>query len=66
MDKCFIIQPFDKDKFDRRFEDIFKPAINKANLEPYRIDQDLSVRVPIDEIEKGIKDSSLCFANHYR
>jgi len=62
MDKCFIIQPFDKDKFDRRFEDIFKPAIIKANLEPYRIDQDLSVRIPIDEIEKSIKDSSICFA----
>ena len=62
METCFIIQPFDKDKFDKRFEDIFKPAIIKANLEPYRIDQDLSVRIPIDEIEKGIKDSSICFA----
>lgn len=62
MDKCFIIQPFDKDKFDRRFEDVFKPAIIKADLEPYRIDQDLSVRIPIEDIEKGIKESAICFA----
>jgi len=62
MDKCFVIQPFDKDKFDKRFEDIFKPAIIKAELEPYRIDQDLTVRIPIEEIEKGIKESAICFA----
>jgi hypothetical protein len=62
MEKCFVIQPFDKDKFDRRFKDVFQPAITNANLEPYRIDLDLSVRIPIDEIEKGIKDSSICFA----
>ncbi len=62
MERCFVIQPFDKDKYDRRFEDIFKPAIKNADLEPYRIDQDLSVRIPIDDIEKGIKDSSICFA----
>ncbi|RYE28956.1 MAG: hypothetical protein EOP42_15540 [Sphingobacteriaceae bacterium] len=62
MDKCFVIQPFDNDKFDRRYNDIFKPAIEKADLEPYRIDKDLSVRIPIDEIEKGIIESSICFA----
>lgn len=62
MEKCFIIQPFDKGKFDSRFEDVFKPAIKAAELEPYRIDQDLSVRVPIEEIENGIKECSLCFA----
>jgi hypothetical protein len=62
MDKCFIIQPFDKDKFDSRFEDVFKPAIIKADLEPYRVDQDLSVRIPIEEIEKEIKESVICFA----
>jgi hypothetical protein len=62
MEKCFVIQPFDKDKFDSRFEDIFKPAIIKSGLEPYRIDQDPSVRIPIDDIEKGIKESTMCFA----
>lgn len=62
MEKCFVIQPFDNDKFDKRFVDVFEPAILKANFEAYRIDKDLSVRIPIDEIEKGIQQSAICFA----
>lgn len=62
MEKCFVIQPFDNDKFDKRFVDIFEPAILKAEFEAYRIDKDLSVRIPIDEIEKGIAESAICFA----
>lgn len=62
MEKCFIIQPFDNDKFDKRFEDIFKPAIEKSGYDAYRIDKDLSVRIPIDEIEKNISESQICFA----
>jgi hypothetical protein len=62
MEKCFVIQPFDKDKFDKRFEDIFKPAIEKAGYDAYRIDKDLSVRIPIDDIEKNISESQICFA----
>jgi len=62
MEKCFVIQPFDNDKFDKRFVDIFEPAILKAEFEAYRIDKDLSVRIPIDDIEKGISESSICFA----
>jgi hypothetical protein len=62
MEKCFVIQPFDNDKFDKRFIDIFEPAIYKAGFEAYRIDRDLSVRIPIDEIEKGILECSFCFS----
>jgi hypothetical protein len=62
MGKCFVIQPFDNDKFDKRFVDIFEPAIIKADFEAYRIDKDLSVRIPIDDIEKGISESVICFA----
>lgn len=62
MDKCFVIQPFDNDKFDKRFVDIFKPAIEKSGYEAYRIDKDLSVRIPIDDIEKNISESQICFA----
>lgn len=62
MEKCFVIQPFDNDKFDKRFVDIFEPAIIKAEFEAYRIDKDLSVRIPIDDIEKGISESAICFA----
>src|SRR5687767_12595358 len=63
MGTCFVIQPFDKGKFDKRFTDVFKPAIEKANLVPYRVDEDSSVRVPIETIEKGIRQSHLCFAD---
>lgn len=62
MDKCFVIQPFDNDKFDKRFVDIFKPAIEKSGYEAYRIDKDLTVRIPIDDIEKNIIESQICFA----
>ena len=62
MDTCFVIQPFDKDKFDKRYKDIFEPAIIAAGLEPYRVDRDPSVRIPIEQIEEGIKNSKLCFA----
>jgi hypothetical protein len=62
MDKCFVIQPFDNGNFDKRYTDVFEPAIIKAGLEPYRVDKDLSVRIPIDEIERGIAESAMCFA----
>lgn len=62
METCFVIQPFDKDKFDKRYNDIFEPSIKAAGLEPYRVDRDPSVRIPIEQIEEGIKKSALCFA----
>lgn len=62
MGKCFVIQPFDNDKFDKRFVDVFQPAIIAAGLEAYRIDKDLAVRIPIDDIERGILESDICFA----
>ncbi len=62
MPTCFIMQPFDGDKFDKRYEEIFKPAITDAGLDPYRVDKDPGVSIPIADIEQGIKDSQLCFA----
>lgn len=62
MDKCFVIQPFDNGKYDKRYNDVFAPAISKAGLEPYRVDKDHGVKIPIVEIEKGIAESSICFA----
>jgi hypothetical protein len=62
MEKCFVIQPFDDGKYDKRYVDIFEPAISASGLEPYRIDKDLNVRIPIEDIEKGIYDSYMCFA----
>lgn len=63
MDQCFVIQVFDNDKFDKRFKDTFKPAIEAAGLKAYRIDKDPSASVLIDDIERNIKESQICFAD---
>jgi nucleoside 2-deoxyribosyltransferase len=62
MKKCFVIQPFDDGKFDKRYRDVYAPAIKAAGLEPYRVDKDPTTTVPIDAIEKGIRTSVICLA----
>ncbi|MGQ0697997.1 MAG: hypothetical protein ACT4PZ_07115 [Panacagrimonas sp.] len=62
MSTCFVMQPFDGAAFDKRYAEVFAPAIQAAGLMPYRVDQDPSVSVPINEIEKGIRDASICLA----
>ncbi len=62
MNKCFVIQPFDKGKFDNRYEDVFKPAIETCGLKPYRIDKDPEVNIFIEDIEKNIRNSKICLA----
>lgn len=63
MSVCFVIQPFDGAKFDKRFQDIYKPAIEAAGLEAYRVDSDHGVLVPIAAIEKGIRQATVCLAD---
>ena len=63
MPTCFVIQPFDSGKYDKRYDGIYKPAIIAAGLEPYRVDNDSGVLVPIDSIEKGIKQAAICLAD---
>ena len=60
---CFVIQPFDSGKFDKRYDDVFEPTLNKIGLEAYRVDKDSSVNIPIDAIEEQIKNSRLCLAD---
>ena len=63
MATCFVIQPFDGGKkYDKRYEDVFAPAIADAGLDPYRVDRDPSVTIPIEEIQRGIEDSVACLA----
>ena len=62
MGTCFVMQPFDQAVFDQRYEDIFVPAIKEAGLEPYRVDQDPKVSIPIQDIETGIRDAAICLA----
>lgn len=62
MGTCFVIQPFDRAKFDKRYKDCFEPAIRAADLEPYRVDGDPSADVLIASIEDGIRNASACLA----
>jgi len=62
MPTCFVIQPFDKSTFDKRYADVFEPAISEAGLEAYRVDRDPAVSIPIREIEDGIRAADVCFA----
>ena len=56
MPSCFVIQPFDAgQRYDKRYHDVFEPAIRDAGFEPYRVDHDPGVSVPIVDIEKGIE-----------
>jgi hypothetical protein len=63
MNRCFVIQPFDKGPFDKRFDDIIEPAIGDAGLAAYRVDRDPGVTVPIDDIERGIHESAAVIAD---
>ncbi|MGB5949958.1 MAG: hypothetical protein WBG82_11610 [Parvibaculum sp.] len=60
---CFVIQPFDGGMFDRRYEEAFAPAIVAAGLEPYRVDQDPSASIPIEQIEARIPGAVACLAD---
>lgn len=64
MAMCFVIQPFDNGgKFDRRYRETFKPALERAGLETYRVDEDPAVEVPIDEIEGKVAEAAICLAD---
>src|SRR3954470_8200000 len=63
MPRCFVIQPFDKGPFDKRYDDVLVPAIQMAAFEPYRVDRDPSVTIPIDTIEEYIRESDACLAD---
>jgi hypothetical protein len=63
MPTCFVIQPFDQGQFDKRYADVYAPAIRSAELDPYRVDHDPAVTVPIEDIKRGIRESALCLAD---
>lgn len=63
MPTCFVIQPFDKGKFDKRYDDVYEKAIQAAGFDPYRVDRDHGVTVPIESIETGIRKAEVCFAD---
>lgn len=58
---CFVIQKFGG-HYDRLYDQIFDPAIRKADLLPYRVDRDPSASIPIETIEQKISESAACLA----
>lgn len=60
--KCFIIQPLDK-AYIKHCDDTYKPAIEKAGLLPYRVDEHYEPdRLKIQQIWEEIKSSDVCLA----
>lgn len=59
-----MIQPFDnKGAFDKRYDGVFKPAIETAGLQPYRVDRDPKGNILIEDIENGIRSAVVCLAD---
>ncbi len=59
---CFVIQAFDGGKFDRRYAETVKPALEKAGVEPQRADEILGLNPVIDKIETAIESAAICVA----
>lgn len=62
MPTCFVIQPFN-DIYNKRFESLYKPAIEAAGMNAYRVDQDSSAVVLVEAIETNIKRAAVCLAD---
>lgn len=61
--KCFIIQPF-TDEYKERCDGTYKPAIEKAGLLPYRIDEHyVPMKMKIEIIKEEIEKSVVCLAD---
>ena len=62
--KCFVIQPFDNGGiFDKRYDNIFSPAIMDAGLIPLRIDRLHHSEDLILDIKINIKSATICLAD---
>lgn len=62
--RCCVFQPFDNGgEFDKRFDDVLVPAIEAADLEPYRVDRDAGSIIPVETLHKEIKSAAICVAD---
>jgi len=59
---CFVIQAFDGGKYDRRYVETIRPALESAGVKPERADEMLGVNPVIEKIEKSIQAASVCIA----
>lgn len=60
--KVFIAIPF-SENFVEVYEDAVRPAVIAAELEPLRVDELIGHRNIVDDIEQGISESLLVFAD---
>ena len=63
MGRCFVAQPFDDGEFDKRYAQVYEPAIMAAGLEAYRVDRDPGAAIPIDTMINEIKSCSAFFVD---
>jgi hypothetical protein len=61
--RCCVFQPFDKGDFDKRFDDVLVPAIEDADMEPYRVDRDAGSTIPVDTLHQEIRSAAICVAD---
>jgi hypothetical protein len=61
--RCCVFQPFDKGPHDKRYDDIIAPAITAAGLEPYRVDRDDGVVIPVESLHEEIRTATVCLAD---
>jgi len=59
--QCFVMQPFDRARYDSLYEQVFDPAIRNARLKPHRVDNDPGASIPVETIEEEITKSVACF-----
>ncbi len=59
--KCFIIQPL-TDPYKKQCDATYKPAIKRAGLEPYRVDEHYTQKLKIEAIKEEIEKSAVCLA----
>lgn len=59
---CFVIQSFDGGKYDRRYKESIRPALERAGVDPIRADEILGLNPVIEKIESAIEAASICVA----
>ena len=69
MEKCFVMMPisdqgdYPKGHFDKIYEQIFKPAIEKAGYEPYRVDENKLCDSIIGKIFSALQESPMALCD---
>lgn len=69
MEKCFVMMPisdqgdYPEGHFDKIYEQIFKPAIEKAGYEPYRVDENKLCDSIIGKIFSALQESPMALCD---